>query len=325
MPTFRKTLRLLGILAGLVAVIMLVNFIRSKMAASSDRLFPAYQPAKATEFAVRARWNSVKLVRTAAGWVVPEADSFPADTTDLTQILAVCDSMSAKSLVSANPEKHAVFQVDSTAGTRAVVVAGKDTVVDVVIGKNGPDYNSIYFRPAASKHVYQYPQNIKYLFGKSSASWRDTYVLRTNREQITGLTLTFPDQTVELARNDDGMWKIVKPQSAGAKQNVVNEIINTVSTLNSKDMQRPLLPPADSSYGFGRPACVATIITRASGAFMLTLGVYHDQEKDYHVKNSSRNFVYKINDYQANTIMKRFEELKEEAPAVKPDSTFPQQ
>jgi hypothetical protein len=324
-PKFKKTLLLLGVLAGLVIVIVLVNFIRTKMAASSDRLFSAYQPAKATEFIVQAQWNSTKLVRTAGGWVVPAADSFPADTTDLRTILAACDSMSAQDMVSTNPEKHTVFQVDSAAGTRAVVVAGKDTVVSVVIGKNGPDYNSIYFRPAASKNVYQYPQNIKYLFGKNNSTWRDTYVLRLDREQITGLTLNYPGQMVVLSRKDDGSWKLSKPQDAEAKQNLVNEIINTVSALTSKDMQRPAPAPADSLYGFGRPQCTVTIITKSSGAFTLTVGAFNGQDKDYFAKSSSRSFVYKINDYQANTIMKQFEELKEDIPAAKPDSAFPQQ
>jgi hypothetical protein len=329
MRQLKKTLILLGILIGLILVIYCVNIISSKIEKSKTgaQLFGKFKPENTQKIVIAARWNNVVLAQTPAGWVVASADSFPADTAEVNKVIAALQGMIVKELVSTNPQKHQVFQVDSVSGVRVMAIAqNKDTVADVIVGKNGTDYNSTYFRPRQSKNVYLYDQNLRSLFSKNSVNWRDTYVLKLDRENVTRLTLEYPGQTLELAKSNDGVWKIAKPQESAAKQNLVNDMINTVAMLNSKDMQR--LNLADATYGFNKSPCTVTVTDKNNNRFVLVVGAYNEKDKDYFIKNNFRNYVYKINDYQANSIMKRFEELEEEvpapAPAEKKDTTFKQ-
>jgi hypothetical protein len=316
MNIFKKTLGLLGILAGLVLVILLINFISNRNQKKGDLIFGKFNPEKSGEISIVARWNTTKLIKTPVGWVVATADSFPADTSEINKVMAAFQGMSARELVSSNPEKQQLFQVDSLAGVRVkVITQDRDTMADVMVGKNGADYNSTYFRPAHGKNVYLYDQNLRYLFSKNSTNWRDTYVLKMNPENASMLTLEYPGETLELIKDNQGTWKITKPQGAEAKQNLVNEMVNAVTALSSKDMQR--LNMADTSYGFNRSPCTVTVGAKNGNRFVLLFGAYNETGKEYSVKNNFRNYVYKINDNQAIAILRHFEEIKAEVNAEK--------
>jgi hypothetical protein len=310
MQKYKNTIILLGILIVLIAITAICKTCgkRTRTKKSTTAAFKKYKIAKAKEIIIVSSSNQAHLVLAPTGWIVKK-DSFPADTAEVSKILGHIDSLTTQTLVSSNPQKQAKFEVDTTKAVRVKVVA-QDTVVDLMLGKAGPDYNSTYFRAFKSDKVYLYKKGIKWQFDKADDRWRDTYVLRLSKDEVSTINLKYPDAELELAKGADGTWRVSKPQDYGAKQNDVNTMINALTSMHSSDMQRMTGMP--EVYGFDKHTCTATLIMNQGSQYQLQVGKFDDEKKQYSVKRTDTDFVYTIAEYQGSNFMKRFEEIKEE-------------
>ena len=95
-------------------------------------------------------------------------------------------------------------------------------------------------------------------------------LLGVDKDAVTGVTLTYPDREIELAKKD-GTWRLVKPVDAPADEAAANGII---STLTDAEVQKTLddMPKDLASFGLDKPTVTATL-TLKDGAKAPTVSV----------------------------------------------------
>jgi len=94
-------------------------------------------------------------------WTVESGDtsSFSLADSALVQIaIEKIVTLKKGEIASVNPDKQAAFEVNDTGRSYVKVYAGKNEAIGVLlVGKNGPDWNSNYARLAGSDTVYLIP------------------------------------------------------------------------------------------------------------------------------------------------------------------------
>lgn len=84
-------------------------------------------------------------------------------------------------------------------------------------------------------------------------------LLVLDEEAVTGISLTFPDRKLVLAKNDDG-WRLTEPVDAGADATAVKNLLHVIGgakiTRTLEDVDDKL-----ASYGLEEPAAVLALTT----------------------------------------------------------------
>ncbi len=316
----KKTFVLLGVLILLIGIILSIKWISQKTKSDKTKksIFPKIKTERISSIVIHSSSNHVVMEKIADSWVVITSDSFPADTNEINKIIGNLNAMNTKTLISSNPAKRNIFQVDDSAGIN-VKVADRDTIVNVFIGKNAADYNSVYFRTAYSDQVYLFEENIRWNFEKESTRWRDPTLLYFNKENLTNIKLSYADNsTVELEKQSDEKWKILSLQNYGVKQDVINTMLNTLSSLNYKEVEKD--KKALKEYGLDKPTCTITVRFKDTTQRFISIGKLVEKDNFLYALRGDRDYIYSIWKYQGDNIMKKIEDLKEEP---KPEAAGP--
>lgn len=157
-------------------------------------------------------YEEVKLQKKGTDWVASKG-SFSVST----EKNAVKNFMSAlletklSRLAAKNKDKWVDFQVDDTSGTHIRVVEGEKTALDIVVGKfvfqQQRRSGLTYVRLANETEVYAVDGFLAMSVSQGFDSWRNKAVVKSNKEDWTTLTFTYPDSSFVLFRSDRG-WMV---------------------------------------------------------------------------------------------------------------------
>jgi hypothetical protein len=106
-----------------------------------------------------------------------------------------------KSLVSTNPDKQGLFQVDSTGILVRVFQQGVEKGA-FRIGKTTTSFAESYIRREGSNDVYIADGVLSGVYDRKAEDWRDKGIYRTSRDAITSVTLNYGDTTIAVVRQD---------------------------------------------------------------------------------------------------------------------------
>ena len=192
--------------------------------------------------------KSITLENTDGKWFVTFPGKYPANVSNVTQLIGGMKKFKVGSLISSNPLKQNQFQVDST-GTKLTLTNRSGKSVSLVVGKNGPSYTDIYFRLPDSKDVYLGDGLSPWMFNQELKDWRDKTIFKTTSDSIKQLSFVYKSNNVTLQR-DSTKWRISKPASAKASAgmdtisaNEVTSALNTLANLNAEDFIDPAYTP----------------------------------------------------------------------------------
>ena len=162
---------LIIVLVILAAVFLVLRFGTGRRGGDKP-LFEGFTVQQADGFSVVAGDNRVALHKVDGVWLVTSEDSLPAEPGAVENLLGDIAAFSRKDIISSNPAKYGLYQVDST-GVRVVVSGARgDTLVRFVVGKPGPDFQSTYVRDLASGDVILAPGYLRSMFDRGKRSWQ---------------------------------------------------------------------------------------------------------------------------------------------------------
>jgi hypothetical protein len=227
-------------------------------------------------------------------------------------------------LISENPEKQSIFEVDTVKGLFVEVfdLSGKSKG-SLLIGKTGTDWNSNYVRAVGSNDVYTVDGGIRNSLFTDIVRWRDKLMMTFDKATAKNITIAKGDSsTFTLTKADSGKaWNIVSPIQSVAKDDQVEGILSTLSRFNATDFQDSLLP--DSVMGFSKPTLTITI-GLASGSKKISVGAKRTDGKSYAMVEGKPT-VYLISDSDLTSLNKDLNSFKIEpvkaTPEVKPVAT----
>ncbi len=155
---------------------------------------------------MRKGGKSITLENVGGRWTLTSPLRFPADITPINQLLSALARFSVGSLISTNPEKQSLFQVDSS-GTLLTVTGRSGASTALIIGKMGPSFSEVYFRLPSSKEVYLAEGFDGWLVSKEVKEWRDKTILGVSSEGVANLTYQVGGKRYEYLKDSSG-WKL---------------------------------------------------------------------------------------------------------------------
>jgi hypothetical protein len=211
----RNTLILLGILVLLVAGVILVMQKPGERSTTgaSGQLLVTYDSASVDLIEISSASGRVILEKQGASWMLTEPLRAVADEGAVTSTIGTGKAIVLKGVVSSNPAKQALFQVDST-GT-SVKFSGKGVPLAAFrVGKPGPAYTETYVRRENASDVFLAEGMLGYLFARQARDWRNKSIFKTPLETVTSVQFRYGDTTFTLDRQDS-LWRVDGSPASG--------------------------------------------------------------------------------------------------------------
>ena len=115
-------------------------------------------------------------------------------------------NLAVKEIVSSNPEKRSIFQVDST-GTLVKIFQNGQERAAFMIGKQGQSYSETYVHNEQSNDVAVVDGSLAVWFNKAVKDWRDKTILNIPKETITTIAFQYAGESFSLSLHDS-VWMI---------------------------------------------------------------------------------------------------------------------
>lgn len=290
----KNTLILLIVLVILLAVaFFLMNQSGEKNVSGSDvRLFISIDSLSVDMIEIESPTGKVALQKRGVEWFLKEPVEYRADQSAVTSLIHQSKNLPVKAIVSSNPEKRGIFQVDTT-GTLVKISQNGREVASFVVGKMGQSYDETYVRKEQSNDVAVVEGSISWSFKKAIKDWRDKAVLTIPKESIKGISYQYSGESFSLALRDS-VWMI---GSDKAKAGDVTSLLTSVANIQADDFIDSVLSPA--------PRITATV---SVGDVQLRFSEIKDKDK-YFVQTSNSPQWFELQGWRAKQILKHKKEL----------------
>ena len=152
-------------------------------------------------------------------------DGMPANEKKIKSLLSAIETLGNKKLISKNKSKHELYQV-TTANKRLVLKDNKKTLLSLLIGNQGPTWNSTYIRFRSSKNVYLINQPLTTLITSDKNQWKKLRINPFLSKNITQFSITLNNHqtTFELKNNIWINTKTAKKQAMNSVRSILDQL-----------------------------------------------------------------------------------------------------
>lgn len=290
----RNTYILLGVFGVLVVAAYLVMQKPGERSSSGEpgEYLVSVDSLAVDRIAIKSPTGTVVLEKKGVEWFVQQPISYRADQSNLATLIHDMKNLEAKNIVSNKPEKHAVFQVDST-GTQIRIFEKGAEKASFIIGKAASGFAEMYARRASTNDVMLVNGASGYVFNRPVKEWRDRTIFTVPRDNIKEVRYQYGDTTFILAFKDS-TWAIGKDST---QDWVVSNLISSLSNVQADDFVDTLT---------NRPPKLTAQISFAS----TQLNFFYNKEGDkYLVQCSASPQWFEMQSWRANQILKRKKDI----------------
>jgi hypothetical protein len=223
-------------------------------------------------------------------WELTAPKILPVDNDAVQTVASTLTSLTADQVVEDKPSNLAQFGLkDPSFDLKVTKKDGRTTVLE--LGDEAPGSGLVYAQVAGDPKVYALSTSMKSSLDKTWQDLRDKRLLTFDSDKLSRVELTAKKQTVELGKNAQNEWQILKPKPFRADGFQAEELIRKLkdakldTSVSEADAKK-----AASAYASGTPIAVAKV-TDASGT--QTLDVRKNKD-DYYAKSSVVDVVVKV-------------------------------
>ncbi len=291
----RNTLILLGILVLLIAGVFLVLQKPGERSttAGNEEVLVRYDSSAVDGIEIISAAGRVTLEKQGATWMLTEPIRAAADESIVTSTIGKGNAIALKGVVSSNPAKQALFQVDST-GTSVKFLAKGATLADFRVGKPGPAYTETYVRRESDNEVFLAEGMLGYLFARPARDWRDKTIFKTPLESVTSVQFHYGDTTFTLARQDS-LWRV---DGSPAGEDQVRGMLGSLTNFLADDF-------VDSTLTVVPPLAAVVEVQGVQIRFLK-----HPSSTTYVVTTSRSPQVFNVQEWKAGQVLKRKKDLE---------------
>lgn len=236
----RNTLTLIGLFILLLIIAILVLQKPGEQSASSASAGNLFQidSASVDKIELQAPSSSVTLEKHGAEWFVVQPINYKADQSNAGQIIHQLKNLEMKNTISSKPEKHSIFQVDSTGVQVKVYEKGMEKAA-FVLGKMAETYTESYARKLNSNDVLLVEGVSNYMFNRPMKDWRDKTIFATPKESIKEIKYQYGDTTFTLIFKDS-LWIV---DGDNARQSIIDGLLSSLASVQADDFIDSTLTP----------------------------------------------------------------------------------
>jgi hypothetical protein len=309
----------LGILAAVFLVLALALVVqriqRRQIVVSAPAETLKIDPDRVTRLRIERHGEKpVVLERVAGSWKITSPVEYRANEQAVTAVLDALKSLQLEDVISTNPKNQGTYQVDSM-GTRVQAQEGDKTVLEIVVGKNTPDFGHTYVRPASTQDVYRAVGVLSYNFNKRPDDWRDKAILSVNPSNVDKVVLEYPKEKrqVVVARVDS-TWTVAadgKPPEK-ADSTSASQLVNSAANLTTANFATP---EEAAAADFTQPTF--RLLVEADGGPQ-TVDFVEAGENKVYARKTGDTTTYQLYKPSLNLLMKKPEDLKPKPPGSAP-------
>ncbi|MGI8906372.1 MAG: DUF4340 domain-containing protein [Candidatus Sumerlaeaceae bacterium] len=250
--------------------------------------------------------TSTSLTKRDGVWYTNVDRRHRADKGAVNGIFTALEKELAGEVVSSDPDSYADYQVNETSGTRVrLYEPGKSEAShDFLIGKDGAAAFTTFMREAHGTDVINARASLSYTF-KRAEGWRDKQILEFPQDAVTRVAAEGTSSTFEVAKNEAGTWKVLKPDLGDAQPTKVTPMLSMASTLRANEFVETTQPLAELGLDPPRQKLTITYDDKStsppkSETAILLIGD-KKSEGQYYAKRPDADDVYSIGEYMATT------------------------
>jgi hypothetical protein len=304
------TLIVLLIILGLITYFSERDQVREKEAAEKrSKIYTHFKSGEVMRIEIKTKDRKVSLEKKEGRWLVSLNDNYYlADKDAVGNIFQTVEDMKRENVVSTDPSKYPVFELNQENGVEVKLSRSDNTVLaHFFVGKNGPDLFSTYIRVQGEKEVLLLSGILKDKFDKELKDWRDKTVFNLKAEDIVSVDILIQKKKTSLKKDDKGSWEMVEPEKVKVKKDVVEGMVSALAILKTYDFEDGL---DLKKCGLTNPSTRIQIGMKDNSTFELFIGKDKDTSKKY-VKRSDSPTVFLVQNYDLEPILKDASELKE--------------
>ena len=281
-------------------------------------LFPQFDAEKVTSIRLNGKTNKLALVKSEGQWRAVEQDDLPVDKDQIKQALEVVSDLQRDDIISKNPSKQEIFQVDPNQGFEVEIYGEEDnSLARFYIGKNGPDFMSTYVRKADSNEVILYKGfHLRSRFDKPAENWLDKFIILVQDGDVEGINFIRDDGAFSLVKDyETEKWRLDQPEASAVREKMMSDITQTLFNLRGTKLRRLKPESALEEFGLDQPLSSITLSMTDGDSKTLLIGKLDEKTDEYFVRLSDRDIIYSVGKFSIDKINKTWQELKmEEAP-----------
>ncbi|HTR80498.1 MAG TPA: DUF4340 domain-containing protein [Bacteroidota bacterium] len=290
----KNTYVLLGVFVVLavVAILMMNRPGETDVEAGNAKPLFAIDSASVDKIELQSPLAHVVLEKKGTDWTLTEPLMYRADQASIATIIHLAKTLAPRSVVSSNPEKRSIFQVDST-GTRVKIFEDGQERAAFVVGKPGESYTDNYVRKENSDDVLLVSGALTWSFNKPVKGWRDKTVLTVPKESITSIDYQYANEKFSLDFKDS-VWLIGTNK---VKTSEMPSLLSALSNIQADDFIDSTMSPA--------PKIIATI--SFGGSQVRICGT--SDKNTFDVQTSSSPQWFEIQSWRVNQFLKHKKDL----------------
>lgn len=301
----RRQQILAGLLVLQLILIVVVFLPRGTTVAAGTPLLADLKVEDISSLTIRDdQGNSIRLVRQADKWLLPEAGDFPADGGKITPALDKLLKAKIDRPVTQTEGSLARLQVADNRFVRQVeLTTAGGTTRTLYLGASAGG-SSVYARLAGKNEVYLARGLATWEIGADASAWIDTLYLSVPQTDVAGITLSNANGQMSFLKDAQGTWSLTD-LAAGETPNSA-AITGLLSQVSSLRMVRPLGKTDQPAYGLAQPSAVLTLTTRKDGQEQvrtLTVGAKDAGDNTYVVKLSDSPYYVRVSEYTVQDLV----------------------
>lgn len=294
------------------------------------KLFPSLKADDIAVIKIKSLGTEAQLARDDTGtWVVPDKDNYPADAKAVERMLEAIETMDRGTVVSRNPEKQTLYEVDEITGTAVTFLDKNENVLaDFLVGKAGQDFFSTNIRLAGENEVRLVRKMLSYMFKRPGGDWREKLLFDMDEAKIVKYSVTGEEGAASFEKSEQGTWSTIEPTGKEFDTEDMKRAASGFATLRVSGFAEE---KDKDKFELDKPRW--TIAATTDDDEQYTLRACGERSKaQFFVQREGKETVFYISKYQIEKMTKPYKQVlgiedekpeKKAKPPTKPKKTPP--
>jgi hypothetical protein len=242
-------------------------------------------------------------------WYMTKPDSCRADNRAIEQMLSMATHLEVGEIISSNPEKQFVFQVDTLMGNRLDFFDGENLLASMVIGKMQEDRLHAYLRKTGSDDVYLAKGLFSGIANRRLDLWKDRSLFVLDPKQASRIELSQDQKRFRLTK-EDTLWLVSThpyQESSPADGGAVKEYIETLAGMKADDFVKSF---QSVGISFDKPRLELKLTLPDGEQENLVAVAEGGEDSRYYVKTDRDKNIFILYEFNFKRIAKTFQDFQ---------------
>ena len=303
----------LYILLGLLAIFVIVYFLliqKEKKTFRQEKVenFLQLDSAAVNRFEFNLFDTKLAFEKVGQQWHMTRPDSCRADNRAIEQMLSMATHLEVGEIISSNPEKQFVFQVDTVMGNRLDFFDGENLLASMVIGKMQEDRLHAYLRKTDSDDVYLAKGLFSSIANRRLDLWKDRSLFVLDPKKASEIELSHDQNKFRLTK-EDTLWLVSAhpfQESLPADGGAVEEYLGTLAGMKLDEFVKAF---QSAGVSFNEPQLELKLILPDGEQETVVAVAQGGEESRYFVKTDRDKNIFFLYEFNFKRITKTFEDF----------------